>query len=286
MTSTPPLVLRRGDPGEGWALWRSQILSILRMDLRRNLFSRRAIWLYLLAALPVGLNVMMVLLRIAFGKDLDMEIKGDGFTGFYFSFVLMIVTFIGCGIVFMNVFRGEMLTRCLHYYFLVPLRREVLVAGKYLAGLLTTVIIYGSTTLACFVLMPFATRSATATTFLLSYEGLRQGFGFILVTIFACVGYGAIFLLLGLLLKNPVIPGLLLWVWETINVFLPPLLKKLSVLHYLRSAAPMPITDGPFAIVAEPTPIWLALPGLLLLTLAALWLAARRTRHMEIIYGA
>ena len=37
--------------------------------------------------------------------------------------------------IFSNLFRGEMLEKTLHYYYLTPLRREVLVAGKYLAGL-------------------------------------------------------------------------------------------------------------------------------------------------------
>ena len=38
--------------------------------------------------------------------------------------------------IFSNLFRGEMLEKTLHYYFLTPMRREMLVAGKYLAGLI------------------------------------------------------------------------------------------------------------------------------------------------------
>ena len=36
--------------------------------------------------------------------------------------------------IFSNLFRGEMLEKTLHYYYLTPLRRELLVAGKYLGG--------------------------------------------------------------------------------------------------------------------------------------------------------
>jgi len=41
--------------------------------------------------------------------------------------------------IFSNLFRGEMLEKTLHYYFLTPMRREMLVAGKYLAGLVVAI---------------------------------------------------------------------------------------------------------------------------------------------------
>ena len=47
---------------------------------------------------------------------------------------------------------------------------------------------------------------------------------------------------------------LLLYGWEWLNFLLPPLLKKVSVIHYLNSLVPVPISEGPFAVVAEPTP--------------------------------
>jgi len=43
---------------------------------------------------------------------------------------------------FMNLFRGEMLDKTLHYWFLAPARREVLLAGKYGAGLIASTIIF------------------------------------------------------------------------------------------------------------------------------------------------
>ena len=42
----------------------------------------------------------------------------------------------------MNLFRGEILDRSLHFYFLAPIRREVLMVGKFLAGLLATCTIF------------------------------------------------------------------------------------------------------------------------------------------------
>jgi hypothetical protein len=45
------------------------------------------------------------------------------------------------------------------------------------------------------------------------------------------------------------------------------------------------ISEGPLAVVAEPTPAWISIPSMLSVTLVVLILAAYRTRHMEIRYG-
>jgi hypothetical protein len=45
-------------------------------------------------------------------------------------------------------------------------------------------------------------------------------------------------------LSQPIIPGLLLYGWEWINFLLPPGLKKVSVIHYLQSLVPVPMSEG------------------------------------------
>ena len=106
------------------------------------------------------------------------------------------------------------------------------------------------------------------------------------IAVLACIGYGAFFTVVGLFFRNPIIPSLLLYGWEWLNFLLPPLLKKISVIHYLQSLTPVPLSDGPFAVVAEPTPAWIAVPSLLIVTLLVLIAASFRIRHMEIRYGS
>jgi hypothetical protein len=77
-------------------------------------------------------------------------------------------------------------------------------------------------------------------------------------------GLWAFFLVVGLFIRNPIIPALLLYGWEWLNFLLPPLLKKVSVIHYLNSLVPVPVSEGPFAVVADPTPAWIAIPSLLI----------------------
>lgn len=270
----------------GWPLWQQQLRAILRLELKRNLFSRTSIRLLFLCALPTGLALLAFLAGRTIGNDFNLEMGADPFSKFYTGFILMIVVFIGCSVVFMNLFRGEILARSLHYYLLCPVRRDVLVLGKFLSGLVITLVLFCSTTLLCFVLFQFTTRHAAASSFLFSGEGLRQGFGYLLATTLACVGYGSFFLLLGLVFRNPVIPGLILWLWEGINYLLPPMLKKISIVHYLRSITPVPVSDGPLAIVAEPTPLWLAVAGLVIVAGIAMALATLRVRRMEISYDS
>jgi hypothetical protein len=91
------------------------------------------------------------------------------------------------------------------------------------------------------------------------------------------------------LFRNPIIPAALVLVWESMNPFLPSLLKKISVIFYLQSLCPVPVPlkgDWSFlAVLTEPTPAYLAVPGLLLVTMAGLLLAARKVRRLEINYG-
>ncbi len=115
--------------------------------------------------------------------------------------------------------------------------------------------------------------------------GASQMLAYLGVTILACVGYGAVFLLVGLFFRNPIIPGLLLYGWEWLNFLLPPLLKKISVIHYLQSLVPVPMSEGPFAVLVEPTPAWISVPSLILFTVIVLFLASLHIRRMEISYA-
>src|SRR6202042_3871915 len=64
------------------------------------------------------------------------------FAGIFQFFFLRIAIFFGCVGIFMNLFRGEMLDKSLHYYLLAPVRREVLVAGKFVSGLVASISIF------------------------------------------------------------------------------------------------------------------------------------------------
>lgn len=269
------------------ALWRRQIQAILALELRKNLLGRRALPMYFLASMPVAVMMIRAVLPV-FGVDLDFANMGQQ-SKFYSTllfqgFVLRFVVFFGCVAIFTNLFRGEVVDRSLHYYFLAPVRREVLAAGKYLSGVVSTAVIFTGMTVVSYLLL-YAPAPGTIASYFFGGPGLGHLVAYVGITILACLGYGGVFMLLGLIFRNPVIPAAFILGWETINAFLPSLLKKISVIHYLNSLAPVPADMGPFALVGESTSPWVAVPGLLLVCAALLGASALLVRNMEICYG-
>src|SRR2546429_4203867 len=279
--STPAEVV-----GSSWSLWLRQIGAIMRLELKRNFFGKRAVLIYLLALMPIGLLLLIAVLKPADRDWTDFASLPKIFSVIFNGMILRTVVFFGCAWIFMNLFRGEIVDRSLHYYFLSSVRREVLVAGKYISGLVTSVILFGAVTIASMLLLFFPHFFSASTRFFFEGNGLSQLFSYVLITVLACIGYGAFFLVVGLFFRNPIIPALLLYGWEWIHFLLPPLLTKIRVIHSLNSLFTVPISEGPFAVVAEPTPAWIALPGLLIVTVLVLIVAGSRIRRMEIRYGS
>ena len=263
-----------------WGHLVQQLRAVVRLELRKNFFGRRGIGTYLLALLPV----VIALIRF-FLPDLDPEDVSSA-TGFYSIlyqiFELRMALFVACVLVFGNMIRREVLDRTLHYYFLTPVRRELLVVAKYVTGLLVTIPLFLLTTLTAFALTYLPHNGVRE--FLFQGPGLQHLGAYVLVTVLACIGYGAVFLLFGSLFRSPAIPALAVMGWEAIHFLLPPLLKKISVIHYLQSLCPVPMSEGPFAILADAPSPWLSIPGLLLLSAVFVAISAWRIRGMEVMY--
>ena len=269
-----------------WALWLRQIGAIFRLEVTKNFLGRRSILLYLLALLPV---VPLALLApfTPPGRDWqDFTQYSMIFAIFYGGLILRTVVFFGCAWIFMNLFRGDIVDRSLHFYFLSPVRREILVVGKYLSGLVTSIVLFSATTIICMLLLYFPHFPSESARFFFDGAGMGHLLTYAGITMLACIGYGAFFLVVGLFIRNPIIPAIVLYGWEWLNFLLPPLLKKISVIHYLHSLTPIPVYEGPFAVYAEPTPAWIAIPSLIVVTALVLLIASFRIRHMEIRYGS
>lgn len=268
-----------------WSLWARQTLAILDLEIRKNFLSRRALLLYFLAGTPLVLLSLLALFPPPSDEMENFSQLGQVFAGVYGALILRTLVFFGCAWVFMNLFRGEVVDRSLHYYFLAPVRREVLIVGKYLSGLIATGVLFSITTIGSMLILYAWLFPSESRTYFFGGEGAGQLLSYLGVTLLACIGYGAVFLIIGLRFRNPIVPGLLLYGWEWINFLLPPLLKKISVIHYLQSLVPVPMSEGPFAVLVEPTPAWIAVPSLLLFTGVVLFLAGIQIRRMEISYA-
>lgn len=270
-----------------WSLWARQTWAVAKLELHKSLLQKRAWWL--LAAAPIlltGLHSILATSGTWQGCSLGVDTRAFG--SIFQIFIVRLGIFFGCAGIFTTLFRGEVSEKTLHYYFLTPVRREVLAAGKYVAGEITAFVFFVGGTALSYILITVH-FGAPAWQRLFHGPGLYELSWYMVVAALACLGYGAIFLAFGLWFKNPMIPAAGLMVWEGINPFLPAVMKKVSVIFYLQGLCPTDVQmNGPLAlleILAEPTPAWLAIPGLLLLTAVILGLAGWSVRSMEVSYG-
>ncbi|MBM4028402.1 MAG: DUF2845 domain-containing protein [Planctomycetes bacterium] len=354
-------------------LWCTQVLAIVRLEMKKTFFARRGLWVYLLAFAPLVLFVShsvatghrrSQLEQMARNHPFSRAAAGDIqtgmtrdevtqklgepysrwdrptreghhrrhershwrytdgqselhlffengkltgthrseldtlpkvsriFAGVFQSYYLRLAVFFGCVGVFVNLFRGEMLDKSLHFYLLAPARREVLLAGKYAAGLLATVVIFTSSTALQWLALLWQFDSAVVSEFLAS-TGWSQFSSYLIVTALACVGYGSVFLAVGLLFRNPIIPTAIVLLWEGVNPFLPAALKKISMIYYLQSLCPVDAARGKdvpglvhlLISPVQPATKSVAVLSIVILTGVVLVVAALLSRRMEINYS-
>ena len=137
---------------------------------------------------------------------LDFEEDRTIFAGIFQYFYLRLAIFFGCLGIFMYLFRGEMANRTLHFWFLAPARRDVLLAGKYAAGLIASSVIFGGGALLTLAAMIWPHDAVEVQAFW-NAGGMGQVFWYAAAAALGCVGYGSVFLAVGLVRPQSHYPG-------------------------------------------------------------------------------
>jgi ABC-type transport system involved in multi-copper enzyme maturation permease subunit len=268
-----------------WSLWWIQGKRLVRIELRRNLLSWKATWIYFLAFVPT----LIILIHLLFMPHPAYEMSEDttvlaAIVQFYY---IRLGVFFGCLGIFSRLIRGEMIERSLHFYLLSPVRREVLLLAKFVAGSLSALFLFGSAIIADFALM-YAGFGPAGQDYIFNGPGLGQLQSYLVIITLACLGYGAVFLLLSMMFRNPTPAAMLVLGWEAINPVLPSLLQKISVASYLRHLMPITVPgEGIFALLTvqtEPVSGRVAAIGLLALIAVVLAYSCIRIRKLEIRY--
>ena len=269
-----------------WGLWWIQGRRLTAIEVRRNLFSMRASWVYFLAFVPA----VIILIHAIFDHHTVDSMSDDTqvLAGIVEVYYVRLGVFFGCLGIFSRLIRGEMIERSLHFYLLSPVRRELLLLAKFTAGSISAVLLFGSAMIACFLLM-YGGDGAAGWDYILHGPGLGQLGAYLGIMVLACLGYGAVFLLFSMLFRNPMPAAMLFLGWEVINPVLPSVMQKLSVASYLRHLMPVRVqAEGFFALLtveAEPVAGWVAVLGLLVLIAAVLAYSCYRMRTLEIRYS-
>jgi ABC-type transport system involved in multi-copper enzyme maturation permease subunit len=282
----------------GWAgTERRQVAGILRMEVRRYLCRREAITVYILACLPIlfviGTDIALLISSHwqfqesfdLFGKTVTAA-RQEGLFARTFKFVMLrfVLFFISLHI-FGNLFKGEEAEKTLHLYFLCPVRRGVIVLGKYLSGIIVGSLAGSVSAVLTFALLYLPHGFRAFARALVWEPGLHHLAPYLLTVVLATMAYGALFLLLGSILKNPVIAGAIFYCWELASIAMPRSIKLFMLNYYLDSLLPLRVlSDKPFAVLTDPAPAWRAVLTLLAVCVVFFAAAVGFVRRKEINY--
>jgi len=262
------------------------LIAIYRIEFGKALFSRRAATIFVLALLPVlllGITAWVAEIDNdpIFGSIEEARLQ---FAIIYSTLILGAVVFLGSAAIFTTLFRGEILDHSIHYYLLTPVRREILVTGKYLAGLASAFVLFGLSTFISYLTLYFHFGVEQLISDLTSGIAVQQIGQYLGVTFLACMGYGSVFMATGLYFRNPLIPVILISGWEVIHFILPPALKIFSIIYYLKGLVPIPLSEGPLAIIVAPPSVWVSIGGMFVVCFLTVSVSAILLKRLELKY--
>lgn len=254
------------------------------LSLRRLAYSKLMFVNIMLAALPVAIAVLIATLNPhKFQNAQDVHAMYEFFLRiFYLHFIIFFVA----NIFGFAVMRQETEDRTLHYLFLQPVRRWMLIIGKLMAYLtLASGVCITSLWLTYFVMcLPLGVGPVVADLFgagrfmILVKESIVLSLGLL--------AYGALAMLMGSFFKSAFY-ALLLLGWEAGLPYLPSVLKLWTVTHYLHSLLPERLTEQKklFELLGEPASALLSLAVLLGVSLVIVGISVGLFRFKECLYG-
>jgi ABC-2 type transport system permease protein len=209
---------------------------LISFFLRNGIRSRRTIWMAVLALIPVGIGMLMWMLRSPLAEEgisISSRFPQLSLVMFLHFLLPLMTVFVGSSII-----ADEVDERTLPYLLVRPIPKRTIILAKTAAvGITTTMILVASLILTYSVVVADGGPGAWTSSFSL----LLQTTG---VLILGTIAYIPLFGFLGGLVKRPVLVGLLLvFVWERSVAFFPGNVKLLTVVHYLHILAP-PFQDS------------------------------------------
>lgn len=264
----------------------SSSLRVFDLSLGQMLWSRRTVFMALVVGGPVLMALLVVIVETLGGGGLrvsGVRMQGASVFGmmiwvFYLRFTVpVLAVFYGTSLI-----ADEVEDKTITYLFTRPIPRGAVLAGKYLAYLAcTAMVVLPSVMLVFFIIVPRGGNLAEA------FPALVADLGILLLGLAV---YGALFAMVGAVLKRPVLTGLLfVFGWEPVILVVPGYLKRFTVAHYLQSLVPhaMPSEGGAAAILTslfrETPSLPVAFVMLALMLLGFLWVAARAVERREYV---
>ena len=211
---------------------------VFGITFRQAMRSKKTIFMLIAVFLPV---VLAIVYRIL-GRDvapnqpfsrivrMNPEQTLSLIMPFFLQFLSVLVAlFYGTALI-----ADEVDNKTIIYLFTRPVRKYLIILGKFAAYISEVFIILIPPVLLTYVII--ATDKGVSSSFAESLSLFGKQFG---VTLLSLIVYGAIFTFFGLWWKRPVLFGLLFaFGWEKMIIVVPGVVRKFSVIHYLMSILP------------------------------------------------
>jgi ABC-2 type transport system permease protein len=219
----------------------SSAIRVFELSLGEMLWSRRTIFMALVMIAPIILALVSRVVQ-AMGVA-PLRVNGVSVGGAGIFGMMIWVLFIRFTIPVLGVFYGTSLIadevddKTLTYLFTRPVQRGAILMGKYLAYLVCTVlVVLPSIMIVYFLIVPLAEIGSSFTLLLTDLGIMALGLA----------AYGALFALVGTILKRPLVIGLVFaFGWEQLAMLMPGYLRRFTLAYYLQGLVPhaMP-SDG------------------------------------------
>jgi len=222
--------------------------TVFDLSLEGMIWSRRSLLMGLLVGLPAVLAIVYrILLATHTHTQLaPLDLYALMVAVFWIRNVLPLAALFHAT----SLIADEVDGRTLTYLLTRPLPRPAILAGKFAAYLVTSLVVALPAAIVTFFLLASARGWSGVGA---SVPDLFRDLGVIVLTLLV---YGALFTLLGVVLRKPVIPGLLfLFGWELL-ANLPGYLPKLTLTAWLRSLIRhRPAEEGLAQLFAQAQPV-------------------------------
>jgi ABC-type transport system involved in multi-copper enzyme maturation permease subunit len=265
----------------------SAAMRVFDLSLGQMLWSRRTIFLGLVVGSPLALGVLFRVLEFM-GIAGGVRIEGASVSGptifggmiwlLYLRFIVPVLgVFYGTALI-----ADEVDDKTITYLFVRPIPRGAVLAGKYLAYLVTTVfVVLPSIVILYLLVVPLGHGSLAG-----SFPALLKDLALLGIGLAA---YGALFAFIGAYFKYPLVTGLVFaFGWEQLALILPGYLRRLTIAYYLQALVPhsMPqegLGGALQALFREVPPVWVSLAWLAGYIVVFIALAARAVERREYV---
>lgn len=215
----------------------SAAMRVFDLSLGQMLWSRRTIFLGLIVGSPLALGVLFRVLEMV-GVTGGVRLQGASVAGPTVFGAMIWLLYLRFIVPVLGVFYGTALIadevddKTITYLFVRPISRGAVLAGKYLAYLVTTVfVVLPSVVVLYLLVVPLGHGSLAA-----SFPALLKDLGLLGVGLAA---YGAVFAFIGAFFRYPLVTGLVFaFGWEQLALLLPGYVRRLTIAYYLQALVP------------------------------------------------